>query len=357
MADATALDALTTPVAWTGADGCVAGANPAFGRWLGVGARRLPGLPLAALEADGTRLAEWLQAPGEDAIRLRRLAFAFPGQSARFADVALSPREGGGWWLEAHPVAEFPGEDPALALPGAVSASLKGLAHELRNPLAGLKGAAQLLARRAAARAAVEAAAGKSDGDDDSLELTALIQSEVERLAGLLDRLLLPAPPRPHAPLNIHAVLERVLRLAESDAGWAVRLARDYDPSLPEFDGDEDRLVQATWNLVRNAIEAGAANVTLRTRAEHGVRIGDAAHALALRLDIVDDGRGVPEELAEQVFLPLVSGRAEGSGLGLALAQQVAREHRGSLAFRSRPGHTVFTLLLPLREAGEAANG
>src|SRR3546814_5707336 len=95
------------------------------------------------------------------------------------------------------------------------------------------------------------------------------------------------------------------------------------------------------------AIEAGAATVTLRTRAEHAVRIGDEVHALALRLDVVDDGHGVPEALAEQVFLPLVSGRAEGSGLGLALAQQVAREHRGSLAYRSRPGHTVFTMLLP----------
>jgi two-component system nitrogen regulation sensor histidine kinase GlnL len=343
MADDAALDALTTPVAWTGPDGHVAGANPAFGRWLGVGARRLPGLPLAALEADGTRLVDWMQGSGEDAVRLRRLAFAFPGQPPRFADIALSPREGGGWWLEAHPVDEFPGEDPALALPGALAAALKGLAHELRNPLAGLKGAAQLLARRADAR-----------GDEDSRELTALIGAEVDRLAALLDRLLSPAPPREHAPLNIHAVLERVLRLAESDAGWAVKLVRDYDPSLPEPPGDEDRLTQAVWNLVRNAIEAGAANVTLRTRAEHGVRIGDAAHALVLRLEIVDDGRGVPEELAEQVFLPLVSGRAQGSGLGLALAQQVAREHRGSLAYRSRPGHTVFTLLLPLLEPEHA---
>ena len=240
-----------------------------------------------------------------------------------------------------HPVDEFPGEDPALALPGALAAALKGLAHELRNPLAGVKGAAQLLARRADARV----------DNDEERELIGLIGAEVDRLAALLDRLMSPAPPRPHAPLNIHAVLERVLRLAESDAGWAVRLARDYDPSLPDLAGDEDRLTQATWNLVRNAIEAGAANVTLRTRAEHGVRIGDAAHALVLRLEIVDDGRGVPEALAEQVFLPLVSGRAEGSGLGLALAQQVAREHRGSLAYRSRPGHTVFTLLLPLAEA------
>jgi two-component system nitrogen regulation sensor histidine kinase GlnL len=340
MDPAASFDALTTPLAWTAADGRLAGANAALARWLGVGSRRLPGLPLAALEADGERLAQWLaQASGDEAVRLRRLPLAFPGSEvARFADVALSPRDGGGWWLEAHPVDEFPGEDPALVLPGALSAALKGLAHELRNPLAGLKGAAQLLARRAEARL----------DNDEERELTALISSEVDRLAALLDRLLSPLPPRPHAPLNIHAVLERVLRLAENDAGWAVRLVRDYDPSLPELVGDDDRLTQALWNLVRNAIEAGAANVTLRTRAEHGVRIGDAAHALVLRLEIVDDGRGVPEALAERVFLPLVSGRAEGSGLGLALAQQVAREHRGSLAYRSRPGHTVFTLLLPL---------
>ena len=345
MSDLATFDALTTPVAWIGADGALAGANQAFARWLGVGARRLPGLPVAALESEGERLAQWLADPGDDAVRLRRVALAFPGNAPGFADLVLSPREAGGWWLEAHPVDEFPGEDPVQALPLAVSAALKGFAHELRNPLAGLKGAAQLLARRAELR----------PDSDDERELIALIGSEADRLATLLDRLLSPAPPRPHAPHNIHAVLERVLRLAESDAGWAVRLVRDYDPSLPELEGDEDRLVQAVWNLVRNAIEAGAANVTLRTRAEHGVRIGEAAHALALRLEIVDDGRGVPEELAEQVFLPLVSGRAEGSGLGLALAQQVAREHRGSLAFRSRPGHTVFTLLLPLpaQEAGD----
>ncbi|HET6435005.1 MAG TPA: ATP-binding protein [Xanthomonadaceae bacterium] len=334
MADAPTLDLLDTPVAWAGADGRVAGANPAFARWLGVGARRLAGVPLASLEADGDALARQLAGPVADTVRLRRLALAFPGGEPRFADAALSRREAGGWLLEAHPVAEFPGEDPALALPAALAAALKGLAHELRNPLAGLKGAAQLLARR--------------HEDAASRELTALIEAEVGRLSALLDRLLSPQPARPPEPVNIHAVLERVLRLAESEAGWAVRLVRDYDPSLPELAGDFDRLVQALWNLVRNAIEAGAATVTLRTRAEHGLRIGEEVVPLALRLEIADDGRGVPEELAERIFLPLVSGRAEGSGLGLALAQQVAREHRGSLAYRSRPGHTVFTLLLPL---------
>ena len=338
--DPTAFDSLATPVAWLDGSLRLMGANPAFGRWLGVGLRRLPGVPLDALEAVGDVLHRLVARPPADdgAVRLQRLPVAFPGQGAvRFADITLSP-DADGWLLEAHPVAEFPGEDPARALPGALSAALRGLAHELRNPLAGLKGAAQLLARRADART----------GNDDERELIALIDGEVGRLATLLDRLMSPAPPRPHEPLNIHDVLERVLRLAENDAGWAVKLVRDYDPSLPPLTGDADRLSQALWNLVRNAIEAGAATVTLRTRAEHGVRIGDEAHALALRLEVVDDGGGVPEELAERVFLPLVSGRAEGSGLGLALAQQVAREHRGSLAYRSRPGHTVFALLLPM---------
>lgn len=334
------LDGLTTPLAWSDEEGAITGCNAAFSRWLGVSARRLIGWPLAGLDGGDSGLADAMtRLDAADApLRLRRSRLRYGDGEECFADLWLSRRDDGGWLLEAHPVDEFPGEDPALLLPTALSASLKGLAHELRNPLAGLKGAAQLLARRLEAEPA----------NGDSRELVAMIGSEVERLTGLVDRLLTPAPPRPHAPLNIHAVLERVLRLAESDAGWAVRLVRDYDPSLPEFAGDADRLMQAVWNLVRNAIQAGATHVTLRTRAEHAVRIADAVHPIALRLEIIDDGRGVPEELTDRLFLPLVSGRAEGSGLGLALAQQVAREHRGSLAYRSRPGHTVFTLLLPL---------
>jgi len=340
------LDVLTTPVAWSDEEGAIVGCNPAFSRWLGVGARRLMGWPLAGLDGGEGRLADAMgRLDATDApLRVRRVRLRYADGEECFADVWLSRRDDAGWLLEAHPVDEFPGDDPALLLPSALSASLKGLAHELRNPLAGLKGAAQLLARRLDA-----------DTHGDSPELVAMIGSEVERLTALVDRLLTPAPPRPHTPLNIHAVLERVLRLAESDAGWAVRLVRDYDPSLPEFAGDADRLMQSVWNLVRNAIEAGAANVTLRTRAEHAVRIADAVHPIALRLEIIDDGRGVPEELTERLFLPLVSGRAEGSGLGLALAQQVAREHRGSLAYRSRPGHTVFTLLLPMHVEEESA--
>lgn len=339
---APATDVLCTAVAWTDAAGHLLGVNPAFARWLGVSARRLIGQPLAALEMDGDVMARlFLTAHAatsdNEILHLHRMALGLPGEPPRFAEGWLSRMESGGWLLEANPVDEFPTLDPTQALPSALGAALKGLAHELRNPLAGLKGAAQLLARRALHR----------DDNDDERELIGLMESEIERLNGLLEQLLSPSPQRPHTALNIHVVLERVLRLAETEGGWSVRVQRDYDPSIPEFDGDADRLTQAVWNLVRNAIQAGAASVTLRTRVEHGVRIHDHLHAMALRVEIIDDGKGVPDELAEHLFLPLVSGRAEGSGLGLALAQQVAREHRGSLTYRSRPGHTVFTLLLP----------
>ena len=175
-----------------------------------------------------------------------------------------------------------------------------------------------------------------------------LIEAEVDRLASLVDRLMNPASPREFTAVNIHAVLERVRQLADAQAAWSIKLVRDYDPSLPEIQGDADGLSQSLWNLVRNALESGASIVSLRTRAEHHVLIGDVSHRLAVRVEIADNGRGVPEDLAERIFLPLVSGRAQGSGLGLPLAQQVARAHGGSLGYRSRPGHTVFTLLLPV---------
>jgi two-component system nitrogen regulation sensor histidine kinase GlnL len=346
------LDALATPVARLDAAAILVDCNSAFASWLGVSARRLQGQPLDALDVEDGRLGALLARLPDNGEPVRvhraRLAFPGPGGSEHFAELWLRRRDDGGVQLEAQPSEEFTGQDPATALPAALTAALKGLAHEIRNPLAGLKGAAQLLGRRANARA----------DNEDERELIGLIGSEVDRLAALVDRLMNPAPPNELRSLNIHSVLERVRQLADAEAAWSVKLVRDYDPSLPEVDGDADRLTQSLWNLVRNALESGASTVSLRTRAEYNVLIGDLPHRLAVRVEIAVNGRGVPEDLAERIFLPLVSGRAEGTGLGLPLAQQVAREHGGSLGYRSRPGHTVFTLLIPVplhEEVGDDA--
>ncbi len=337
-------DTLATPLARLDAAGLITGCNSAFGSWLGISPRRLQGTPLAGLDGELGRVSALLERlpVGPDALRVHRARLAIPGGVEHFAELWLTRDTAGGVQVEAHPAEEFPGEDPATALPAALSAALKGLAHEIRNPLAGMKGAAQLLGRRV-------------EGEEQR-ELLGLIEAEVDRLAGLVERLLNPAPAREFAAVNIHTVLERVRQLADAQAAWSIKLVRDYDPSLPDIQGDADGLSQSLWNLVRNALESGASTVTLRTRAEHHVLIGDVPHRLAVRVEVADNGRGVPDDLAERIFLPLVSGRAEGTGLGLPLAQQVARAHGGSLGYRSRAGHTVFTLLLPVplpEEAGD----
>jgi two-component system nitrogen regulation sensor histidine kinase GlnL len=328
-----AFDALATPILRV-VEGRIDYLNPAAASWLGAGLRRLLRQPLTAIDPEGA-LSQLVQraaaAPGS--LRGLRLTVGTLDGERRFVHALVSHDSSGAVWLELHPVEEFPGEDPATLLPAALGVALKGLAHEVKNPLAGLKGAAQLLKRRIV--------------DSDATRYIDVILAETERLLTLVQRLLDPEPPSPLCPTNVHSVLERVRLLAEAEAGWAVRIVRDYDPSLPEFYADADRLTQALLNLVRNALQADASEVRLRTRAENGVLIGDRAHRLALRIEIIDDGHGVPESLAERIFLPLVSGRAQGSGLGLALAQQVAREHGGSLSYRSRRGHTVFALLLP----------
>src|SRR5690606_9535835 len=196
------LDALTTPLLRLNAQGSVLFANAAMARSLGVSRRRLAGLHAAALEREGNQLATRLAQPQDAPARLRRVGLALPrGGALRLADLWLT-RAYDALGLEAHPADGFPGDEPAQLLPWARAASLQGLAHELRKPLLGIKGAAQLLARRV---------------DADARELTGIIESEVQRLATLVDGLLNPAPPQAFTEVNIHAVLERVLRLAESD--------------------------------------------------------------------------------------------------------------------------------------------
>ncbi|WP_133817586.1 ATP-binding protein [Tahibacter aquaticus] len=306
--------------------------NPALCELLGMGARRLEVTPLSALAPDRPELPEAFRRvlAEQRVVQLRDFVLLDAAGLPVAVDLTLSPLAEGGALLEVHTLA------PAVREPNAqLSESLRGFAHEVKNPLAGLRGAAQLIARRVA--------------DEGVKELAGLIIAEADRLAQLANRLLQGSVMSPLGPVNIHEVLERVAALLVSQGQAAI--TRDFDPSLPLLQGDADRLTQLFLNLGRNALEAGADRLVLRSRAEHSARIHDRVAKLALRVDVIDNGRGVASELADHLFLPMVSGRADGSGLGLALCREIAGEHLGGLTYRSRAGETVFSLLLPYGES------
>ena len=215
---------------------------------------------------------------------------------------------------------------------------LRNLAHEIKNPLGGIRGAAQLLEREIAA---------------EMREYTRVIIQESDRLQTLMDRLLTPHRLPQVNPLNIHEVLERVrsLMLAENPIG--LRIRRDYDTSLPEVTGDREQLIQAVLNIVRNAVQAmkGEGEIWLRTRIMRQVTLALKRYPLAVQVQIVDNGPGIPESIRDRIFFPLVSGREGGSGLGLTLAQTFVHQHHGTIEVESRPGHTAFSILLPLGSA------
>lgn len=213
---------------------------------------------------------------------------------------------------------------------------LRNLAHEIRNPLGGLRGAAQLL---------------EGELPQPALrEYTQVIIKEADRLQKLMDRLLAPHQIPKYELTNIHEVLERVrsLLLAESSQNIVVR--RDYDLSLPDIVGDKEKLIQAVLNIARNAVQAMSekGEITLLTRAERQVTLAKKRYRVAIKLQIIDNGPGIPEEIRERIFYPLVSGREGGTGLGLTLAQNFITQHHGMIECISAPGRTCFTILLPI---------
>lgn len=303
--------------------------NPALCEWLGTGFHSWRAQALTLLDGKPPLLSEAAQRVFEQVRRVHlRAARLRAATGDRVADVVLTPLDANDLLIEILPVT---GD---VTLPR-WSESLRGFAHEVKGPLAGVRGAAQLLQRRV--------------GSADLEELAGLIIGETDRLATLCDRLLQSGCKPRLARINIHEVIERVAASVAAGASPPA-IARDYDPSLPPVNVDADRLQQALLNLANNAIEAGARTLGLRTRTEHAARIGDHVGRRGLRIDVVDDGSGVPAQLTDTLFEPLVSGRARGSGLGLALAREIAREHGGELGYVSRPGATVFSLLLPVSE-------
>ena len=219
---------------------------------------------------------------------------------------------------------------------------IRNLAHEIKNPLGGIRGAAQLLQMEIESR--------------DLTEYTQVIVREADRLQTLVDRLLAPHR-RPHVvgPVNIHEVCERVRSLIVAEFPRGLQVIRDYDISLPEFQGDKEQLIQAVLNIVHNAAQALSeriaredATIRLETRAVRQVTIAKQRHRLALELHVVDNGPGIPEEIKDRLFSPLVSGRDGGSGLGLNLAQTFVQQHKGLIECDSEPGHTDFKIMIPL---------
>ncbi len=227
-------------------------------------------------------------------------------------------------------------EESLLAQHHASRALVRGLAHEIKNPLGGLRGAAQLLEREL--------------HNEALKEYTGIIIGEADRLQNLLNRMLGPNALPQQRTINIHQVIERVRTLAVVEAPPGVRIIRDYDPSIPDFTADPDQLIQAALNIVRNALQAVGqqGEIILRTRTVRQVTLGHHRHKLAIRIDVIDNGPGIAPDMIENIFFPMVTTRADGTGLGLPIAQALINQHRGLIECSSQPGKTVFTLFLPL---------
>jgi two-component system nitrogen regulation sensor histidine kinase GlnL len=232
-------------------------------------------------------------------------------------------------------------EDALQAQRESHRALARNLAHEIRNPLGGLRGAAQLLERRLA--------------DPALHEYTRIIMREADRLTALVDAMLGPARVSQRLPANIHELVEHVARLMEADAPVGLKVERDYDPSLPDLLLDRDQIIQALLNIARNAREAVGerGRVLFRTRVLRQFTLGAQRHRLVACVDVMDDGPGIEPALLPRVFAPLVSGKPRGTGLGLSIAQELVIRHGGLIECVSAPGHTVFSVLLPLEDAHE----
>jgi two-component system, NtrC family, nitrogen regulation sensor histidine kinase GlnL len=220
----------------------------------------------------------------------------------------------------------------------ATHALVRGLAHEIKNPLGGLRGAAQLLERQIR--------------DESLKEYTRIIIGEADRLQNLVNRMLGPNSLPVMRSVNIHEVLQRVRELVLAESGDGLSILQDYDPSLPDLYGDHDLLIQAILNIVRNASQAldGTGEIVLRTRILRNFNIGACKHRLVARIEVTDNGPGIDDELLKKIFYPMVTNRINGTGLGLSIAQSLIGRHHGLIECASQPGETTFTILIPLEE-------
>jgi two-component system nitrogen regulation sensor histidine kinase GlnL len=341
------LELLATAVVALDDDFVVRYANPAAESLLDTGAKSLIGQPFLDLfserhelekSLDEARTTHWDYAA-------QNVTYFRSGRESLPLSCMVTRIDGSGLALlaELRPLEQqlrLAREERIAAEQQANRELIRNLAHEIKNPLGGLRGSAQLLERELDQLRLPGARSG------ELREYTQVIIKEADRLQNLMDRMLTPHRAPHIEPLSVHEVLERVRSLVKAEFG--VEIERDYDPSLPEVVGDREQLIQAVLNIARNAAQAGSKSVTFKTRAVRQVTILRRRYKLALELQVIDDGPGVPEEIQDRIFNPLVSGREGGTGLGLSLAQTFVQYHRGVIEFESRPGRTTFRILLPL---------
>ena len=347
--DYAGLDLLATGVLVIEPDGHIGYANQAAEVLLDTSRRHLIGHPAQRLFSDEHQFERLRQsaAAGDlgqlpHVVELRR-----PLRDPVVVQVMASALddEGGRLLLEMAEIGEqlrVSREDRQVGLSEANRQLLRNLAHEIRNPLGGIRGAAQLLER--------ELPLG------EQREYTRVIIAEADRLQALVDRLLAPhRVPRVVSEYSVHEVCERVRAVILAEFPQGLEVQRDYDASVPNSRGDKEQLIQAVLNIVRNGAQAlagriadGDAQIILRTRVARHVTIARRHVRLAAELTVIDNGPGVAEELKDRIFFPLVSGREDGTGLGLTLAQAFVLANDGSIEFDSKPGRTAFRILLPL---------
>jgi two-component system nitrogen regulation sensor histidine kinase GlnL len=323
--------------------------NAAGQTLLGLGANQALGrrfIELARGAETLLTLFERARSGGEGVVQ-RELAWPAPGGVDRILDCAVTQiaagRDAPRLLLEIEDITQhrrLTRENALLAQLGGSRLMVRQLAHEIKNPLGGLRGAAQLLERELL--------------DPSLREYTRVIISEADRLTHLLDSMLGPGRPPAKQLVNVHELLERVYHLLRSEASDGVIVERDYDPSLPALAVDPNHIIQAMLNLGRNAIQAlsgggvAAPRLVLRTRAATSVSIGAKRHRLVASIQFEDNGPGVLPEIRDTIFYPLVSGRSEGTGLGLGIAQDLVSRHGGLIEFDSAPGRTIFVIFLPM---------
>jgi len=333
------LELLATAVVALDEELVIGYANPAAESLFATGARSLIGQPFPALFAEAEGLANTLNEAHSTHwdYSAQHATYSRPGREPLplACVVARIETQGLELLVELRPIEQqlrMAREERLVFGQQANRELIRNLAHEIKNPLGGLRGSAQLLERELE--------------KPELREYTQVIIQEADRLQSLMDRMLTPHRAPRLEPLSVHEVIERVRSLIKGEFG--IDTARDYDPSAPELVGDREQLIQAVLNIARNAAQAGSRNILFRTRVVRQITIVRQRHRLALELQVVDDGPGVAEAIQDRIFNPLVSGREGGTGLGLSLAQTFVQYHQGVVEFESRPGRTIFRILLPL---------